>query len=94
MIKDTSYLRDLRDLLGNILGAVLYLAGGDDLNLCGRRWSHALGAKGEGNLGDAADGPVSHQVRVRGGVQSTGLQICGGGHRKTSVMKRRDQGKS
>ena len=33
-------------------------------------------AEGESNLRDAADGPMSHQVRVRRGVQNAGLQIC------------------
>ena len=66
-----SYLRDVRDLLRHVLGAVFDLAGRDDLDLRGRRRS-----QGEGDLGDAADGPGAHQVRVGGGVQGAGLQVC------------------
>ena len=66
-----SYLRDVRDLLCHILGAVFDLAGRDDLNLGGRRWS-----QGESDLGNTADGPGPHQIRIGGGVQGAGLQVC------------------
>lgn len=71
-----SDLCDMRDLLRDVLGAVFYLAGRDDLDLRGRGGSHPIRAEGEGDLGDAADGPVSDQVRVGRGVQHAGLQIC------------------
>lgn len=58
------YLRDLSDLLCDILGSVFNPAGCDDFNLGGRRRYHPVRPKGQSNLRDAADGPVSHQVRV------------------------------
>lgn len=58
------YLCDMSDLLGDVLGAILYLAWRDDLDLCGRRRSHPIGAKGQGYLRDSADGSVSDQIRV------------------------------
>lgn len=76
MVKDSSYLCDLSDLLGDVLGSVFNLAGRNDFNLGGRRRSHPVRAEGQSNLRDAADGPVPHQVGVRCGVQSAGLQIC------------------
>lgn len=57
-----SYLCDLSDLLSDVLGSVFNLAGCDDFNFGGRGRSHAVRAEGEGNLRDAADGPMSHQV--------------------------------
>lgn len=76
MVKGSSYLCDLSDLLSDVLGSVFNPAGCNELDLGGRRRYHPVRAKGEADLRDAADGPVPHQVRVRRGVQSAGLQVC------------------
>jgi len=75
MLKVSSYLSDVGDLLCDILGSVFNLAGCNDFYLSGRRWSQPVRAEGESDLRDAADGPMSHQVRVRRGVQTARLQI-------------------
>lgn len=73
-----SHLGYLSDLLRDVLGSVLHLAGCDDFNLGGGGGSHAVGAERERDLRDAANGSESHQVGVGGGVWSAGPQICGG----------------
>lgn len=64
MVKVSSYLCDLSDLLRDVLGSVFNLTGCNNLNLSGRRGYHPVRPEGESDLRDAADGPVSHEVRV------------------------------
>ena len=87
--KKKSYLCDLSDLLRDVLGSVFNFAGRDDFNFSGRRRSHAVRAEGESNLRDTADGPVSHQVRVRCGVQSAGLQVCNKERQQSAIKWKR-----
>lgn len=68
----------LRDLLGDILRALHHLVGRDDLDLGGGARAVLLQVElheVERELGDLADGPVLHQVRVRGGVRGVGFDV-------------------
>lgn len=68
----------LCDLLGDVLGALHHLVGSNYLDLRGGARAVLLQVelhKVECELGDLADGPVLHEVRVRGGVRGIGFDV-------------------
>lgn len=68
----------LCDLLGDVLGTLHHLMGSNDLDLCGGARAVLLQVElheVERELGDLADGPVLHEVRVRGGVRGVGFDV-------------------